>query len=123
MAAQGGIQFQEKVSRLLSRQNGKPVLKPNRTLALRDAVANRKLKKGEATCITEMSVLMACWKQNNFVDGLCSNELNGFYTCVEKAQAAMKNKSEQTSSIQGRRLHPKQATALLKRYPNLRTEI
>ncbi|XP_039995907.1 coiled-coil-helix-coiled-coil-helix domain-containing protein 1 [Xiphias gladius] len=122
MAAQGGVLFQEKVSRLLSRQDGKPVLKPNRTLALRDAVANRKLKKGEATCITEMSVLMACWKQNNFVDGLCSNEMNAFYTCVEKAQAAMKNKPEQTS-IQGGRLHPKQATTLLKRYPNLRNEI
>ncbi|KAI3363002.1 hypothetical protein L3Q82_011517 [Scortum barcoo] len=143
MAAQGGVHFQDKVSRLLSRENGKPVLKPNRTLALRDAVANRKLKKGgpesrcmiennpsflnpdscnEATCITEMSVLMACWKQNNFVDGLCSNEINSFYICVEKAQTAMKNKSEQTS-IQGGRLPPKQATTLLKRYPNLSTEI
>ncbi|XP_041803701.1 coiled-coil-helix-coiled-coil-helix domain-containing protein 1 [Chelmon rostratus] len=122
MAAQGGDLFQEKISRLLSRQNGKPVLKPNRTLALRDAVANRKLKKGEATCVTEMSVLMACWKQNNFVDSLCSNEMKAFYTCVEKAQAAMRNKSDQTS-IQGGRLHPKQATTLLKRYPNLRNEI
>ncbi|XP_078129661.1 small ribosomal subunit protein mS37 [Sander vitreus] len=122
MAAQGGILFQEKVSRLLSRENGKPALKPNRPLVLRDAVANRKLKKGEATCIIEMSVMMACWKQNNFVDGLCSSEINAFYTCVNKAQAAMKNKSEQ-SSLQGGRLHPKQATALLRRYPNLRTEI
>ncbi|KAF1376146.1 hypothetical protein PFLUV_G00227680 [Perca fluviatilis] len=122
MAAQGGVVFQEKVSRLLSRQDGKPALKPNRPLVLRDAVANRKLKKGEATCITEMSVMMACWKQNNFVDGLCSSEMNAFYTCVNKAQAAMKNKSEQ-SSLQGGRLHPKQATALLRRYPNLRTEI
>ncbi|XP_040905047.1 coiled-coil-helix-coiled-coil-helix domain-containing protein 1 [Toxotes jaculatrix] len=122
MAAQGGILFQEKVSRLLSRREGKPVLKPNKPLALKDTVANRKLKKGEATCITEMSILMACWKQNNFVDGLCSSEINSFYTCVEAARAAMKNKSEQTSS-QGGRLHPKQATTLLKRYPNLRTEI
>ncbi|XP_076600098.1 small ribosomal subunit protein mS37 [Chaetodon auriga] len=122
MAAQRGDLFQEKISRLLSRSNGKPVLKPNRTLALRDAVANRKLKKGEATCIPEMSVLMACWKQNNFVDSLCSNEMKAFYTCVEKAQAAMKNKSEQIN-IQGGRLHPKQATTLLKRYPNLRTDI
>lgn len=40
----------------------------------------------EASCITEMSVLMACWKQNNFVDTLCSNEINSFYMCVEKAQ-------------------------------------
>lgn len=122
MAAQGGVQFQEKVNRLISKQNGKPVLKPNKTLALRDAVASRKLKKGEATCVTEMSVLMACWKQNNFVDTLCSNEMNSFYSCVEKAQAAMKNKSDQTS-VQGGRLHPKQAITLLKRYPNLRTEI
>lgn len=122
MAAQGGILFQEKVNKLLSRHNGKPALKPNRPLALKDAVANRKLKKGEASCITEMSVLMACWKLNNFVDGLCSNEMNSFYTCVEKTQAAMKDKGEQTS-LQGGRLHPKQATTLLKRFPNLRTEI
>ncbi|KAM3606932.1 uncharacterized protein V6R79_025877 [Siganus canaliculatus] len=122
MAAQRGIVFQEKVSRLISKENGKPVIKPNRTLALRDAVANRKLKKGEATCVTEMSVLMACWKQNNFVDGLCSDEMKGFYACVKNAQAALKNKSEQTSA-QGGRLHPKQATTLLKRFPNLRTEI
>ncbi|KAF3708505.1 Coiled-coil-helix-coiled-coil-helix domain-containing protein 1 [Channa argus] len=122
MAAQGGIVFLEKVRRLISKQDGKPVLKPNRPLALRDTVANRKLKKGEATCVTEMSLLMACWKQNNFVDGLCSNEMKTFYTCVEKAQAAIKNKSEQ-SNLQGGRLHPKHATTLLKRYPNLRTEI
>lgn len=49
MAAYGGNAFQEKVSRLLSREHGKPVLKPNRALALRDAVANRKLKKGGKT--------------------------------------------------------------------------
>ncbi|KAG7999857.1 Neurotrypsin, partial [Nibea albiflora] len=46
MAAQGGILFQEKVSRLLSRRDGKPVLKPNKSLTLQDAVANRKMKKG-----------------------------------------------------------------------------
>lgn len=50
MAAQGGgVLFQEKVSRLLSKRDGKAVLKPNRPLALRDAVANRKLKKGGET--------------------------------------------------------------------------
>nr|XP_020463185.1 coiled-coil-helix-coiled-coil-helix domain-containing protein 1 [Monopterus albus]XP_020463186.1 coiled-coil-helix-coiled-coil-helix domain-containing protein 1 [Monopterus albus] len=122
MAAQGGIQIQEKVGRLLSKQNGKPVLKPNKALVLKDAVGNRKPKKGEATCVPEMSLLMACWKDNNFVDGLCSNEINTFYTCVEKAQAAMKNKSEPTN-LQGERLPPKLANTLLKRFPNLRTEI
>lgn len=47
MAAQGsGVVFQEKVSRLLSRAHGKPVLKPNKRLALGDSVANRRPKKG-----------------------------------------------------------------------------
>uniref|UniRef100_A0A1A7YDH6 Coiled-coil-helix-coiled-coil-helix domain containing 1 n=1 Tax=Iconisemion striatum TaxID=60296 RepID=A0A1A7YDH6_9TELE len=122
MTSQGSVQFQEKVSRLLSRQNGKPVLKPNRPLVLKDSVANRKPKKGEATCITDMSILMACWKQNNFLDSLCSTEIDSFYTCVQKAQAAMKSKGDQ-SSMTGGRLPPKQATALLKRFPNLKTEI
>ncbi|XP_034538418.1 coiled-coil-helix-coiled-coil-helix domain-containing protein 1 [Notolabrus celidotus] len=122
MAAQAGVPIQEKVSRLLSRQNGKPVLKPNRALVLKDSVANRKPKKGEATCVTEMSVLMVCWKQNNFVDGLCSDETRSFYNCVEKAKAMMKNKSEQ-NTLQGGRLHPKHATGLLKRFPNQTSEI
>lgn len=30
--------------------------------------------------------MMACWKQNNFVDPLCSKEIRNFYMCVEKAQ-------------------------------------
>lgn len=40
----------------------------------------------EATCITEMSVMMACWKQNNFADGRCSNETKSFYKCVQNSQ-------------------------------------
>ncbi|XP_035518961.1 coiled-coil-helix-coiled-coil-helix domain-containing protein 1 [Morone saxatilis] len=111
MAAQGGVAFQEKVSRLLSKHNGRPVLKPNRTLALRDSVANRKQKKGGS-----------CWKQHTFADEPCSYEMKSFFTCVEKAQAAMKNKTDQTS-MKGERLPPKVAITLLKRYPNLHTEI
>ncbi|XP_059215321.1 coiled-coil-helix-coiled-coil-helix domain-containing protein 1 [Centropristis striata] len=122
MSAQGGVLFQEKVSRLLSRQNGKPVLKPNKPLVLRDEVANRKLHKGEATCVTEMMAVMACWKKNNFVDGLCSNQIKGFYTCAEMARAAMRNKSGRDTP-QGGRLPPKQVNTLLKRYPNQQNEI
>ncbi|XP_061692745.1 coiled-coil-helix-coiled-coil-helix domain-containing protein 1 [Syngnathoides biaculeatus] len=121
MALLGGILFQEKVSRLLCKQNGKPVLKPNKPLVLRDAVTIRKPKKGEATCITELSVMMACWKQNNFVDSLCSKEMADFYTCVGEAQASMKKAGE--TSLQGGRLQPQPTNLLLKRYPNLRFEI
>uniref|UniRef100_A0A673GEX7 CHCH domain-containing protein n=1 Tax=Sinocyclocheilus rhinocerous TaxID=307959 RepID=A0A673GEX7_9TELE len=38
----------------------------------------------EATCVTEMSLLMACWKQNDFNNTVCSKEVSVFYTCVEK---------------------------------------
>lgn len=43
---QSGFVIQDKVARLLSKQHGKPVLKPNKSLALKDEVANRKPKKG-----------------------------------------------------------------------------
>jgi len=120
---QGGIGLQEKVARLVSKQQKRPVLKPNRPLYLKDSVANKKPKKGEATCITEMSQMMVCWKQNNFVEALCSNEMKSFYTCVEKAQAEARSKSDQMDSTQTGRLPAKQATTLLKRYPNIRTEV
>lgn len=40
----------------------------------------------EATCVTEMSLMMACWKRNNFVEGLCSNETASFNKCVQNSQ-------------------------------------
>ncbi|KAK7901158.1 hypothetical protein WMY93_017927 [Mugilogobius chulae] len=120
MASQS-VQIQDKVRRLLSRSNGKPVLRPNRPLSLKDSVANRKLTK-EATCVTEMSLMMACWKQNNFVDDLCSSEVQSFFSCVKAAQAALKTKTTAVGQDTGH-LPPKQATTLLKRFPNLRTEI
>ncbi|XP_076018056.1 small ribosomal subunit protein mS37 [Genypterus blacodes] len=122
MAAQGGTAYLEKVRKLLSRERGKPVLKPKRPLVLKDNVANRKPQKEAAPCVTEMTVMMACWKQNNFVEALCSNELGAFFSCVENAQAEKRNKSNQTSG-QGGKLTPKQATTLLKRFPTLRNEI
>lgn len=59
MAVQSGYVIQEKVARLLSKQLGKPVLKPNKHLALKDEVANRKPKKEgkERVCyLLELSV-------------------------------------------------------------------
>lgn len=64
MAAHGGNAFLEKVSRLISKEHGKPVLKPNRPLALRDAVANRKLKKGGKTRNATLQQLQTNRTQN-----------------------------------------------------------
>ncbi|XP_006630947.1 small ribosomal subunit protein mS37 [Lepisosteus oculatus] len=122
MAAKGtGLQV--KVRRLLSKEMGKPVLKPNKPLALRNEVANKKMRLGEASCITEMSLLMACWKESNFSDAACSKEVQTFYQCTAQAQAERKAAQGQHSMGQGGRLPPKLANTLLKRYPNLHIEI
>ncbi|XP_063048307.1 coiled-coil-helix-coiled-coil-helix domain-containing protein 1 [Engraulis encrasicolus] len=122
MASKSVTDVSEKLARLLSRENGKPVLKPNKPLVLKDEVANRKMRKGEATCITEMSILMACWKKNEFNNTLCSGEISKFYTCVEKAQRDAKLKAAQHAT-QGGRLSPNQANSLLKRFPGIKKEI
>ncbi|XP_041116365.1 coiled-coil-helix-coiled-coil-helix domain-containing protein 1-like [Polyodon spathula] len=109
--------LQAKVSRMLSKEFGKPILKPNKPLVLRNEVANRKLRQGEASCLTEMSVMMACWKQSEFNHAACAPEVQSFQRCTRKAQMG------QESSGQGGRLHPKQANTLLKRHPNLYREI
>ncbi|XP_077115364.1 small ribosomal subunit protein mS37 isoform X2 [Ranitomeya variabilis] len=87
MASQGNL-LNEKVARLVSRRYGKPVLEPRLPLALADRVANRRYKLGEATCITEMSVLMACWKENAFSDTACSTAIKVFYDCVAQEQVS-----------------------------------
>ncbi|KAM4704476.1 small ribosomal subunit protein mS37 [Rhinophrynus dorsalis] len=119
MASQSS--FHSKVAKLLSRRNGKPVLKPNKALALANTVANRKPKLGEASCITEMSVMMACWKQNTFSDTACAKEIQVFFDCIAKAQADKKAGLNQ--EVQAGRLPPKQVNQLLRRYPNIDHEI
>ncbi|KPP59527.1 coiled-coil-helix-coiled-coil-helix domain-containing protein 1-like [Scleropages formosus] len=111
MASQG-VALQQKLGRMLSKSVGKPVLKPNKPLALKD----------EATCITEMSLLMACWKENDFSDAACSSEVRAFFKCAEKAEAARKAEKGTTVGQKGI-LHPKQANSLLRRYPNQYKEI
>ncbi|KAK1791830.1 hypothetical protein P4O66_013812 [Electrophorus voltai] len=115
--------IQDKVARLLSRERGRPALKPTRPLVLKDEVSNRRMKRGEASCVTEMSLLMACWKQHEFNNALCSSEVSAFYRCVENAQTERRNQAKNLALGQGGRLLPKQANKLLKRHPNLTREI
>ncbi|XP_049645204.1 coiled-coil-helix-coiled-coil-helix domain-containing protein 1 [Suncus etruscus] len=95
----------------------KPVLKPNKPLILADRVGERRRERGEATCITEMSVMMACWKQNEFRDDACRNEIQNFFDCASKAEAARKMRSTQDTSESGN-LPPKKMNVLLQRFPN-----
>ncbi|XP_028614459.1 coiled-coil-helix-coiled-coil-helix domain-containing protein 1 [Grammomys surdaster] len=97
---------------------GKPILKPNKPLILANRVGNRRRDKGEATCITEMSMMMACWKQNEFRDEACRKEIQDFFDCSSKAQKARKMRSTQETLGQSESLPPHQMTKLLQRFPN-----
>ncbi|XP_049711043.1 coiled-coil-helix-coiled-coil-helix domain-containing protein 1 [Elephas maximus indicus] len=96
----------------------KPILKPNKPLILADRIGERCREKGEATCITEMSVMMACWKQNEFRDEACIKEIQDFFDCVSRTEAARKMRSIQYTLGQAQSLHPKKVNQLLKRFPN-----
>ncbi|ELK09528.1 coiled-coil-helix-coiled-coil-helix domain-containing protein 1 [Pteropus alecto] len=93
----------------------KPILKPNKPLILANRVGERRRERGEATCITEMSVMMACWKQNEFRDETCRKEIQDFFDCASKAEAARKMRSIQGESGN---LPPKKLNMLLQRFPN-----
>ncbi|XP_074855572.1 small ribosomal subunit protein mS37 [Carettochelys insculpta] len=88
-------------------------------LVLADQVKERRQRLGEATCITEMSLLMACWKRNEFNDAVCAKEIQTFYDCVAKADAAYKERLKQESLGQLRSNSSKTVNKLLRRFPNI----
>ncbi|XP_050194798.1 coiled-coil-helix-coiled-coil-helix domain-containing protein 1 [Myiozetetes cayanensis] len=96
-----------------------PVIRPVRPLALADKVANRREQAGEATCITEMSVMMACWKQNDFNDAACAEEIRVFYDCVAKAEKQRRSQNEDTLSSR-ENLPSSKVNKLLRRFPQIR---
>ncbi|XP_004473848.1 small ribosomal subunit protein mS37 [Dasypus novemcinctus] len=96
----------------------KPILKPNKPLILANRVGERRREKGEATCVTEMSVMMACWKQNEFRDEACKKEIQDFYDCASKAEAARKMRSIQETPGESEGLSPKKLNKLIQRFPN-----
>uniref|UniRef100_A0A8C9F1R9 Coiled-coil-helix-coiled-coil-helix domain containing 1 n=1 Tax=Pavo cristatus TaxID=9049 RepID=A0A8C9F1R9_PAVCR len=94
-----------------------PAVRPTRPLVLADKVANRREVAGEATCLTEMSVMMACWKQNDFNDKACAEEIRTFYDCVARAERKEK-KDEYTLSLKGS-IPSSKVNRLLRRFPNI----
>ncbi|KAF1398481.1 Coiled-coil-helix-coiled-coil-helix domain-containing protein 1, partial [Spheniscus humboldti] len=96
-----------------------PVLRPTRPLVLANKVANRREQAGEAMCITEMSVMMACWKQNNFNDTACAEEIRMFYDCVAKAEKERKNQNEEDALSPRENLTSSKVNKLLRRFPQI----
>lgn len=88
---------------------GKRIPESGKPFALIDKVASKSEAKGAATCLGEMSVLLDCWKGNNFSDAACAKEIVSFNTCVTDARAV------KGSTTQG--LTSKEANVILKNNP------
>ncbi|NXV86719.1 CHCH1 protein, partial [Calonectris borealis] len=96
-----------------------PVIRPTRPLVLANEVANRREQAGEATCITEMSVMMACWKQHDFNDTACAEEIRMFYDCVAKAEKERKDQNEEDTLSSRGNLTSSEVNKLLRRFPQI----
>ncbi|KAJ1143268.1 hypothetical protein NDU88_009579 [Pleurodeles waltl] len=116
-----GSALQARVTYLLSGRHGKPALTANRELSLADKVANKKGRLGEASCLTEMSMMMACWKQNAFSDSMCAKEIQAFFTCAVAAKA--ERKAGKKAESQSGHLPPNEVNQLLRRFPSIKHEI
>uniref|UniRef100_A0A670ZY07 CHCH domain-containing protein n=1 Tax=Pseudonaja textilis TaxID=8673 RepID=A0A670ZY07_PSETE len=57
----------------------------------------------EASCVTEMALMMACWKANEFSDGACAKEITTFFECVAKAEAKKKETTPEEFSMKPKR--------------------
>lgn len=88
---------------------------------LRDYVSNKSDKSTSAQCVEEMSVMMACWKRNDFNQQRCSQELANFNKCAVAAKAAEKVAKEaarEGKAVDNSGKYPSsQVNKLLQRYP------
>ncbi|XP_071829633.1 small ribosomal subunit protein mS37-like [Apostichopus japonicus] len=114
----------KRASEIIIRNTFKPHERTNmnKPFALRDRVSLRRTKQGAASCISEMAVLMSCWKENEYSDAHCSNELQIFNKCVAEAAAERREiaQAEKHGTSVGTQMTSKQVTNILKKYPQPR---
>ncbi|KAJ7324433.1 hypothetical protein JRQ81_017453 [Phrynocephalus forsythii] len=94
--------------------------RPSHHLALADKIRRQPREVQEAECITEMSLMMACWKQNEFNDTACVEEIQAFQRCAAESEAKYKEKLKREAMGQTDNFNVKTMNQLLKEFPNIR---
>ncbi|XP_033120917.1 coiled-coil-helix-coiled-coil-helix domain-containing protein 1-like [Anneissia japonica] len=112
----------KRVNEILLRNVYKPLgthIPLQRPFALRNNVALRKNKRGAAPCVTEMSVLMSCWKQNSYNDSSCLEEITAFQKCFVEAEKEKKEfqAAAKEGKIEEGRATCQQVNTLMKKFP------
>ncbi|XP_072165364.1 small ribosomal subunit protein mS37-like [Diadema setosum] len=109
----------KRLKEIIMRNHYKPTeyINMSKPLALRDKVSLKRTRAEAATCITEMAVLMSCWKQHDFNDSDCSEEINLFNKCIAEAEATRRQLTQAGKTGSNQRLTSKQLNELLWKYP------
>lgn len=104
------------------RQDEKRVeLKIMRPLRLRDYVSGRGSGNDNVACIQEMSVMMACFKANEFEQAVCAPEIAKFQNCVTASRQAQMEREEilkKGITVGAKKLNHLQVNKLLKKHPD-----
>ncbi|XP_019357971.1 PREDICTED: coiled-coil-helix-coiled-coil-helix domain-containing protein 1 isoform X2 [Gavialis gangeticus] len=95
-------------------------IRPPLPLVLDNRVLERRQEQPERPCLTEMMLLMSCWKKNEFSDPPCAGEIRAFHDCLAKSKEKF---TEQQSVEYVHDLTPNQVNKLLRRFPNITHEI
>ncbi|XP_066960593.1 small ribosomal subunit protein mS37 [Macrobrachium rosenbergii] len=90
-------------------------------ISLRDHVSGKSDKQKNVACIQELSVMLACLKDNDFSDSRCFKEINALKSCNEKYMNSerLKKLQDRTSELTPyeKNLSHKHLNHLLKKYP------
>ncbi|CAH0549986.1 unnamed protein product [Brassicogethes aeneus] len=93
-------------------------------LKLKPAVSGKGDRTSEVCCLQEMSVMLACFKKNEFSQQLCSKEIDSFQKCYTGHLATKKVKKDKEAkgvlTPGEKQLSSKQVNTLLKKFPNFK---
>ncbi|KAL5018220.1 hypothetical protein ScPMuIL_003942 [Solemya velum] len=87
---------------------------------LRDFVSSRGENIKAVPCLQELTVMMSCWKDNDFVHSKCSKQIQDFQNCwtaAEEAAKMAKVAEMKGHVVAGERPKAKTVNAMLKKYP------
>ncbi|XP_008560842.1 coiled-coil-helix-coiled-coil-helix domain-containing protein 1 [Microplitis demolitor] len=56
---------------------------PQLPLALRNRVTGKNSKQNEKGCLQEVSIVLACLKDNDFENSMCTKEIDDFNNCFK----------------------------------------
>ncbi|XP_056631915.1 coiled-coil-helix-coiled-coil-helix domain-containing protein 1 [Diorhabda sublineata] len=93
-------------------------------LKLKGAVSGKGGKSSDVCCIYEMSIMFACFKENEFNQAVCSKEIESFKKCYKNHLDAKKLKEEKEAkgvlTPGEKKMSHKQLNALLRKFPNIK---